>query len=278
MSIDGKTIVEQTGGQPKVSIITVCYNSAETIRDTIESVINQSYPNIEYIIVDGGSTDGTIDIIRSYEQHISKWVSEPDGGIYDAMNKGIKWATGEIIGLVNSDDHLELDAIENVAQMYLEHIDADAFCGKLRIIDESNNTSYIVSPVIPNQNKFNAKVHMPHPSIFVKKGYYISIGLFNTEYEIAADYELLRRAIQYNKKFVLINSVLSNMRLDGISSTQYIKAYKENRTIDIRYGFGNLKATYKFMIATLKTYLVKLLVNNKFLANKYAEYKNNKQF
>ena len=119
--------------QPKVSIITVCFNSAKTIRDTIESVINQTYKNIEYIIVDGGSTDGTIDIIKEYEPYIAKWVSESDDGIYDAMNKGIMMSTGEIIGLVNSDDFLELEAIKNVVKTYLKNINGDVF------VEDKNN-------------------------------------------------------------------------------------------------------------------------------------------
>ncbi len=112
---------------PLISIITVVYNGEKYLKQAIESVINQTYKNIEYIIIDGGSTDNTLNIIKNYHQNISKWVSEPDNGLYDAMNKGIKLATGELIGMVNSDDWSELTAVEIIVNEYLKNDNKQIF-------------------------------------------------------------------------------------------------------------------------------------------------------
>ena len=276
MSIDENTIVEQTGGQPKVSIITVCYNSAKTISDAIESVINQSYPNIEYIIVDGGSTDGTVNVIKSYDQFVSKWVSEPDDGIYDAMNKGIKMATGKIIGLINSDDYLESDVIRNVAEVYLLHPDGDVFHGKVRIINNLDGIKYVVSSAEDVYKQNNFKMKIPHGGVFITKRCYLEQGLYDINYKIGADHDLLLRLINNNKKFVFVNQVISNMRLGGVSSTQYIKTFKEHRDVNIKHGQGIIKSWIQYIQSIFKTLVVKLLISNKALANKYGKYKNNK--
>jgi glycosyltransferase involved in cell wall biosynthesis len=259
---------------PVISIITVCYNSAKTIEDTIKSIANQSYPNIEYIIIDGGSTDGTIDVIRSYEKHIAKWVSEPDDGIYDAMNKGIKIATGELIGIVNSDDYLECDAIENVVGAFLENLNGDVFHGKVRIIDEISGIKYIVgfSGDIYKQNNF--KMNIPHPGVFIKKSCYLDQGLFNTKYKLSSDHELILRLIHNNREFVFVNKVISNMRAGGVSSVRYIDVYKEKRIINLKYGQNLFLSWTQLIDSTMKTFIVKLLASNSLFADKYAQRKN----
>lgn len=150
----------------KVSIITVVWNNADTIKDAIESVLNQTYKNIEYIIVDGGSTDGTIEIIQSYGNKISKFISEKDEGIYDAMNKGIKLATGDIVGILNSDDFYKSnDVIETVVREFISK-DIDCLYGDLEYVDK-NDTSKVIRYWKSNPYKeglFQKGWHPPHPT------------------------------------------------------------------------------------------------------------------
>jgi len=259
--------------QPKVSVITVCLNSAKTIRDTIESVINQAYQNIEYIIIDGDSSDGTIGIIKEYESHIAKWVSEPDNGIYDAMNKGIEMATGEIIGLVNSDDWLEIDAIRSVVKMYLLHPYGDVFHGKVRVVDKSKGIKYVVSSSEDVYKQNNYKMQIPHGGVFITKKCYLDQGLYDINYKIGADHDLLLRLIEKNKSFVFVNQVISNMSTGGITSIQYTETFKEHREINIKHGQGVIKSWDQYIKSICKTYLVKVLVTNRTLAKMYENYK-----
>lgn len=267
--------VKPLNDQPTVSIITVCFNSAKTIRDTIESVINQTYQNIEYIIIDGGSIDGTLDIIKEYEPYIAKWVSEPDDGIYDAMNKGIQMATGEIIGMINSDDWLEVDAIRSVVKMYLLHPDGDVFHGKVRVIDKFKGIRYVVSSSEDVYKQNNFKMKIPHGGVFITKKCYRDQGLYDINFKIGADHDLLLRLINNNKSFVFVNQVISNMNTGGISSTQYTETFKEHRDINIKHGQGVFKSWAQYIKSICKTFLVKVLINNKALAKKYEKYKNN---
>lgn len=274
MSIDENVVVEQTSGQPKVSIITVCYNSAKTIRDTIESVINQSYPNIEYIIVDGGSTDGTIDVIKSYEQFISKWVSEPDSGIYDAMNKGIKWATGDLIGLVNSDDYLGPDALTVIVSAYLRDTNADILHGNMRFVDADRSVSYIKTSVINVSKEFiYGKMPVCHPATFVNRNTYNELGLFNIEYRNAADYEFILRCIRTNKKFVYIDNVLTNMRSGGVSN-DYKTTFMETRRINILFGCNPITAWIRYCESCSKTIIYNKLSKINMFARLYQTLKN----
>jgi len=214
--------------QPKVSIITVCFNSAKTIRDTIESVINQTYGNIEYIIIDGGSTDGTLDIIREYEPYIAKWVSEPDEGIYDAMNKGIRMSTGEIIGIINSDDYYALDCITSVVHTIINDPKIDVVYGNLVICDEEGNLLYHIKSEVDMKKDLFKIMTVFHPTMFIKKLVYETEGLYNDKYLISADYDLLFRVVRKNYRIKNLDKDLAFMRLGGISTTNYYQAAKEN--------------------------------------------------
>jgi len=205
----------------KISLITVSFNSAATIKDTIESIRSQDYQDIEYLIVDGNSRDGTVEILKSFESEIDRWISEPDKGIYDAMNKAIRMATGEVVGILNSDDFYS--ATDIVSQVAAAFNDAtiDAVFGDLVFVDP-NNLKKIVrrySSAKWHPGKF-AKGFMPaHPTFFVRRKYYEQIGLFKTNYKIAADYELLIRFLYVHKlkyKYLPINMV--TMRKGGVSS------------------------------------------------------------
>lgn len=260
--------------QPKVSIITVCFNSAKTIRDTIESVINQTYQNIEYIIIDGGSTDGTVDIIKEYEPYIAKWVSEPDNGIYDAMNKGILMASGIIIGLVNSDDFFEKEAIKIVVETYLKNPSADAFYGQARVIDENNDMAFIMNPPASFSEKNKYQMNIPHGSVFITRQCYYEQGVYDIKYKLAADHDLLLRLIGENRKMLHINKLLTNQRLGGASSINYKHTFKEYKTINIINGQSILRAWKQYYFSIIKTHIFILITKNPNIAHLYAKYKN----
>jgi glycosyltransferase involved in cell wall biosynthesis len=218
----------------KVSIITVAFNSATTIRDTIESVLSQDYPQIEYIVVDGGSTDGTQDIVREYGVRVSRLISEPDRGIYDAMNKGIGLATGEVIGFLNSDDmYMDSGAVsELMTAMNKKNVD----CVFADLI--------YVAPDNPNQilryyssKKFHPRLFpygwMPaHPTFFAKKSVYEKVGPFSLDYKIAADFELLVRMLGvYGASYAYVSKPLVRMRAGGVSTAGLRHSLLLNREI-----------------------------------------------
>lgn len=205
----------------KISLITVSYNSAATIEDTIKSVLRQTHPDIEYVIVDGNSKDNTVQIIKSYEGKIAKWLSEPDRGIYDGMNKALKMVTGEVVGMINSDDYYSAEnIIEQVAKAF-EDENVDAIFGDLVFVDR-NDTSRVVRKYSSRNwhpGKFGRGFMPAHPTFFVRRKFYDQIGLFKTDYKIAADYELLIRFLYVHKlryKYLPLNMVF--MRQGGVSS------------------------------------------------------------
>ena len=201
----------------KVTIITVCYNSELTIRDTIESVLNQTYTNIEYIVVDGKSQDNTVDIVKSYEPLFKgrmKIISEPDDGIYDAMNKGIKRATGELVGIINSDDYYEENAVEKIVESYTGDRYAVIY-GMVRVIeDEKESMIYISS------HNFLDKKMIAHPSCFVSKYIYDEIAVYNTDYISAADFAFMFMLYKNpSVRFIPVYHVIANHRGGGVSNT-----------------------------------------------------------
>lgn len=226
----------------KVSIITVSYNSAETIRDTIESVLEQSYKDIEYIIVDGNSKDETMAIVTSYGDKVTKVLSEPDKGIYDAMNKGVALATGDIIGILNSDDFYETNnAIEDIVDHFKANIEAEVVFGDVVFVEPSNLNKIVR---YYSSKKFKAaKLRFgwmpPHPATFIKKSVYDQYGLYKLGYKISADYEMFVRLLMVAKvKFSRIDKVIVRMRsggasTDGIKSSltlnqEIVRACREN--------------------------------------------------
>lgn len=203
---------------PKVSIITVVYNGAKTIEDTIISVVEQSYCNIEYIIIDGQSTDGTLDIIKKYKDKINCVISEKDNGLYDAMNKGIRQATGDIIGIINSDDWYEKDSIAKVVS-YFKSNDVDLVYGKMfYVFSDGTKTMTGKEPL----NELEYRMVISHPTVFIKKNIYEKYGVFDTTYKLAADYDLLLRFYHMNVKFGFVDDVIAFFRVGG-SSYQHHK-------------------------------------------------------
>lgn len=214
----------------KISIITVVWNNAKTIKDAINSVLNQSYKDIEYIVIDGSSTDGTIEIVQSYGDKI-KFISEKDNGLYDAMNKGIRMATGDVVGILNSDDFYASDKIlqivadeflkGNIDSVYanLEYIDAN---DPKRVIRYWRSKKY-------QEGLFRSGWHPAHPTFFVKKEIYEKYGVFDLSFKIAADYELMLR---FFEKYKIISSyvdeVFVKMRIGGESNKSIKNIIKAN--------------------------------------------------
>ncbi len=206
---------------PRITVITVCFNSAKTIESTLRSVSNQTAAEVEHIVVDGASTDGTLDIIARHGGHIARLISEPDKGIYDAMNKGLDLATGEIIGFLNADDvYADTGVLEMVSEIMAKH-DLDALFGDAEF----------VSPDRPNQplRRYRSERFHPeriawgwmpaHPTLFLKRSVYERFGTFRTDYRIAGDFELVARIFHGgNLKYQHVPQVLVRMRTGGIST------------------------------------------------------------
>lgn len=217
-----------------VSVITVCYNSEKTIAQTIESVLKQTYPNIEYILIDGQSTDNTLKIINHYVNTYPsrmRLVSEPDTGIYNAMNKGINMANGELIGIINSDDWYEDTAVEKVIQAY--EIDGLAvYHGIQRIYRDDALVGLQCTSISQLNNRM-----IEHPTCFIPKTLYDKYGFFDESYQYVSDYELMLRLQKHNVKFVIIESVLANFREGGASHSS--TAVWENYKLWLRWGLMN---------------------------------------
>ncbi len=218
----------------RVSIITPCLNSEKTIRQTIESVLYQTYQEIEYIIIDGKSSDKTIEIICEYISSFQgrmQYISEQDHGIYDAMNKGISRATGDVIGIINSDDWYEPDALERVVNCF-EETDAGAVYGEIWLIDQNGEREY---------HTYHS-TFPPHPGTFIRREIYQKYGMFDTGYQIAADRDLLLRFMAAGVRFEHIDAILANFRKTGISNAKNLECARETYEIDLKY-FGRCSET-----------------------------------
>lgn len=215
---------------PMVSIITVCLNSENTIEKTITSVLEQTYENIEYIIVDGQSSDRTLDIIKKYETKIAKVVSEPDEGLYYAMNKGIAMATGEYIGIINSDDWYETYTVEEVVSCF-KKTNADLVYGDIQVVEDGEPR--LIS--INRHEDMRMVLSIPHPTMFVKKEMYDLYGKFDTQYKIAADLDLVLRLYYNGIHFECIKKVLASFRKGGLSTREVDACVKETVQVSLKH-------------------------------------------
>jgi glycosyltransferase involved in cell wall biosynthesis len=233
---------------PLVSIITVVYNGAKTLEQTIQSVINQTYRNIEYIIIDGGSIDGTIDLIKKYEKNISFWLSEPDKGLYDAMNKGIKMAKGELIGMVNSDDWYEPDAVCLMANAYKQNPDKHIFHADRYDVNEDGSRKVKKFHPSPFKFKYYGMTYN-HPSMFITKEEYQK-HTYNTEMVALSDYQFVLEAYLANPtKFLYIDKPIVNYRLDGISGRMRLfDALYEGFSVRKLAGFNLIQNLFSVVI------------------------------
>lgn len=218
----------------KVSIITVTYNAGATIRDTIESVLSQDYPDIEHIIIDGASKDNTVEIVRSYGDRIARFVSEPDRGMYDGMNKGIKLATGDVIAILNADDfYINSQVISTIVQQFKQHQVDSVFADLVYVKhDDPEKIVRYYSSASFHPGKFAYGWMPAHPTFVVKRWAFEKYGYFKTDYKIAADYELLIRFLAIQQlSYRYIPQVLVKMRTGGASTANLSSNWILNREI-----------------------------------------------
>lgn len=248
----------------KITLITVCYNSEATIKETFESVLNQKYDNYEYIVVDGLSKDKTLKIIKEYEKKFKgkmRYLSEKDKGLYDAMNKGIRMAKGDIIGILNSDDILANDKVFKLISKEFNLEKYDAIYGDLLFLDEKTMTKPLRKI---NGGNYSKKLawRPPHPTLYVKKEVYDEIGDFDLKYRISSDMDFMLRMIRKDYKFKYIKKVLVHMRSGGVSTQGlkgYYKSFKESYGVlkDNNYKFPFLLNVYKTFLIIIETICAK---------------------
>ena len=216
----------------KISIITIAWNSAETIEATIQSVISQTHEDVEYIIIDGSSADGTMNIVRKHKAGITKVVSEPDKGIYDAMNKGIELASGDIIGILNSDDFYSDETVLSAVNDAFENNNTDALYADLIYVDRDDTDKVIrywrAGPY--KKGAFRKGWMPPHPTFFVKKSCYDLYGTYSLQLKSAADYELMLRMLEkYQINVQYLPKTITKMRVGGQSNVTLKNRWKANR-------------------------------------------------
>ncbi len=241
----------------KISIITATYNSSKTLRDTIESVLNQTHNDIEYIIVDGLSKDNTIDIVKEYEPKFNgrmRWISEKDKGLYDAMNKGIKMASGDVIGILNSDDLLmDKFVIQDIANVFDREV--DAIFSNLYFVKQDDISEVVRIWKGSPYKSFTKGWHPAHPTFYVRKEVYEKYGIFDTTFDVSADFELMLRLIEKNKiRTKYLDRFTIRMRMGGESTGSITNIIKGNKNIYRAFEKNDIKVSplYSFYRLTPK--------------------------
>ncbi|WP_373548916.1 glycosyltransferase family 2 protein [Haliscomenobacter sp.] len=231
----------------KISIVTPAFNSAKTIRHTIESVARQTYPNVEYIIVDGGSHDATAKIVAHYADVVDVFISEPDRGVYDAMNKGIRAASGDIVAILNSDDfYTHSHVLEQIATAFQES-GTDSVYGDLQYVDQHNPQKVIRhwESGIFQRRSFLAGWMPPHPAFFVKRAVYQRHGLFNLSLKNSADYELMLRFLyKHQVSVTYVSDVLVRMRVGGLSNATWRSRLRANKEDRVAWKINGIKPRF----------------------------------
>ena len=251
-------------GKALITVITVVFNGEKYLEKTIQSIINQDYDNVEYVIIDGGSTDSTIAIIKQYENQIDYWVSELDGGIYDAMNKGISLATGEYIAFMNADDWFENNIIKLIVQKSL-HLKPDYIFGDLYRISSINGNIEIHKGNIETYKKYTP---IGHQALFVKKEILRQIP-FNTKYRIMADYDMMIKLINLKLPYCYMDMPVANFRLGGIST---VDNYKDIERFKIQYeNFGLIATVLGYIKGTRQPIIYAITSNLLKLKRKYGK-------
>lgn len=229
-------------GKPLISIITVVYNNRDQIEQTICSVLRQDYEYVEYIVVDGGSTDGTLDIIKKYDYAIDYWISESDGGIYNAMNKGISLCIGDIVGIINSGDYYISGSLKKVCEAYSNKLDADVISGSIVKLSDSTGNGFIVKSDVKKLPSVLRYMPVSHPSTFVTLNAYKKHGQFDESFAICSDNELIARLYKKGCHFLFVDDELSAMSMGGVSERfrTVLTMAVEHFRIRKKYRYPNL--------------------------------------
>jgi glycosyltransferase involved in cell wall biosynthesis len=244
--------------RPLVSIITVVFNGDNFLEETIQSVFRQSYDNVEYIVIDGGSTDKTLEVIKKYEGQIDYWVSEKDDGIYHAINKGITLCTGDIIGCVNADDYIFKDTISKLAHIFT-HNKISYLYGSIDLLSKNGNVFAKAFPLEKDsieKQKFQG-IPFPHPTLYIHKEWFKIHGCYSLKYKLSSDYDLMLRLIVSKAPSFCIQDSFGGFRLGGLSGG--IKSFIENNVIVRNHGLSTFQAHYYLAKSLLKILLVTLL-------------------
>ena len=240
---------------PRITIVTITFNSAATLDETIRSVTMQDYPALEYVIIDGGSTDGTLDIIQKYKDQIQVVVSEPDKGISDAFNKGIARATGEIIGIINSDDILLPGALQAVAEAYDPQV--DVYSGLILFWNEETGETFPSYPDV-KFDTLKLQYNVAHPARFIRKDAYQRFGLYCVDLRYMMDIELLCRMYQQGAKFKLVEKPLAKFRIGGTTNDPIYKKKEDYRAFVWSFGGSSWDFRRIWMQAVIKYNLIQL--------------------
>lgn len=257
----------------KISIITSTYNSEKTIKDTLDSILNQTYNDIELLIIDGKSKDNTVEIVRHYEKLFHgrlRYISEPDKGIYDAMNKGIRLATGDIIGILNSDDlYMDNKVLEDIANAFVQS-NVDAIYGNLIFVEE-NDTNKIVRTWKGSQyqpESFLNGWHPAHPTFYVRREVYEKYGVFDISFNVSADFELMLRFIEkYRISNLYLDRTLIRMRMGGESTGSIKKIITGNKNVLRAFEKNGFKVSITYPIKRLLPKAINI-IKNKFKLDK----------
>lgn len=245
--------IESSISEPFFTIITVVKNGGKSLQKTIDSVKNQTFKNFEYLILDGGSTDNTLEIISSNSLNVDYSVSERDNGLYYALNQGINLARGKFIGLLHSDDIYEKDALSKIYNMINTDDEASIIYGAIKFSRNQNEIFYI------NDNEiYNRMIY--HPSCFVKRNLYLRIGAFNTRYKIAADYEFMLRSKTMGVKFFGENTLIATFAENGLSSKHKFRSILETSIIQIKFQKKYLLRHLILLLKLITKQLVKKIV------------------
>lgn len=236
----------------KISVVTICFNAARDLPRTLESVADQNYKDLEYVIIDGASTDGTLGTIDRHRKFVSKIVSEPDEGISDAINKGIRVSSGEIIGLLHAGDMYEPHTVSTVADFFEQNPDVDVAHGNISYADSSGKILYEQKPDL-REGIIWKKMPYHHPTCFVRKSSYEKFGLFDKSYKVAMDYELMLRFYCQGAKFGYIDGKLAVMCLKGLSDRNWRRSISESRRAAIACGRNQILARVTEMGRLLRT-------------------------
>jgi len=251
--------------KPLVSVITAVYNGEKYLEETIQSIVNQTYENIEYIIIDGGSSDGTVDIIKKYEDKIDYWVSKKDDGIYDAMNKGLEVTKGEYISILNADDYYTSDAISLSIEKIIK-TKCDYSIANVEYVKSGG----IIRAIYPlEENYIYQEMPYPHVSAVISSKVYKDVGFFDTSFRIAGDHDMAVRIHMQGYKACYVDKVIAQLEEGGISSG--VESNKESLGVAIKNGKNKINAWATYFTQLLKISIVKILPFS--LVKRIHEYK-----